>query len=390
MGQIEQSLIERLKPSLGYLCPCREEALRRFESLGLPAFRSENYQRTDLSAMLEGDWRIQAPSYESNLEQIQLPEGTFAGMLSDYMDDLPCVPSRHHDALQALAMGLDAQAFLIYLPKGSSLSQPIEVSALLDAQDSVLAPSRFVLVLEEGATAEIVSRDINRSKAVSLGLQSVEVYLHKGAKLQYTDIEDSLEQARRISTFHLYQEEDSDAKVSFLSLRAGKTRNNYYCDLAGEQASLSLSGIVINSGESHVDNHSYISHSVPHCTSNELFKYVLSDRSYGVFTGRILVAKDAQKTEAYQNNRNLLLSPEARMQAKPQLEIYADDVRCSHGMTTGQLSEDALFYMRQRGIAKSEAKRLLSIAFAEDVLALIEREELRDALREQVAERFAQ
>lgn len=390
MGQLEQQLLNQLKPTLGRLCACREEALERFERLGLPAFCSENYQRTDLSTMLEGNWRIQAPVYQSNLEHIQLPVGAFSGMLSDFNGELPSIPSTNDDALQALTMGVDAQAFLIYLPKDCRLSTPIEVTALLESQDAILAPSRFVLILEDGAQAEIVSRDRNISQTNSLGLQSVEIYLSKGAKLNYTDIEDSVELARRISTCHLYQEEGSDANISFISLRSGKTRNNYYCNLAGERASLSLSGIVINSGGGHVDNYSYISHSVPHCTSNELFKYVLSDHSYGIFTGRILVAKDAQKTEAYQNNRNLLLSPDARMQAKPQLEIYADDVRCSHGMTTGQLSQDALFYMRQRGIEKSEAKRLLSIAFAEDVLALIEREELRDALREEVAVRFAQ
>ena len=152
---------------------------------------------------------------------------------------------------------------------------------------------------------------------------------------------------------------------------------------------MQLGGFVVNSDKEHTDNFSFISHSVPHCTSTELFKYVLRDDSYGVFTGRILVAIDAQKTQADQTNNNLLLSKTARMQAKPQLEIYADDVKCSHGMTTGQLSEQALFYMQQRGIAKDEAKRLLSIAFSEDVLLHLDREELRDEVRELIAERFA-
>ena len=138
----------------------------------------------------------------------------------------------------------------------------------------------------------------------------------------------------------------------------------------------------------HTDNFSFIEHAVPHCTSDELFKYILLDESRGVFTGRILVAQDAQKTQAYQNNRNLLLSPSARMQSKPQLEIYADDVKCSHGMTTGQLSEDALFYMRQRGIALQEAKLMLSNAFAADVLKRIPEEELSEHLRTKTEERL--
>lgn len=367
----------------------REATLSRFAELGIPAYRSEEYQRTDLASMLSEAWEYGTAEYSCNADEIELPVGVYFGDLSKFAGSLPQLKSTENDAIAQLVKGLNEEAILLYIPKGVSIEKPFELESFLMANGRVLEARRIVIVLGEEASLEVVVRERNVGEHVSMSLQSLEVYLSKGAKLNYTDIEQTSELSRRISTLHLYQEAESDANINVFSLNNGKTRNNYYCDLAGEGANLSLGGFVINSDKEHTDNFSFISHSVPHCTSNELFKYVLRDESYGVFTGRILVAIDAQKTRAYQTNNNLLLSKTAKMQAKPQLEIYADDVKCSHGMTTGQLSEAALFYMQQRGIAKDEAKRLLSIAFSEDVLQLIVRDELRDEVRELIATRFA-
>lgn len=367
----------------------RQEALELFKTLGLPKFRSENYQRTDLEAMLSEEWEYGTAEVTCNTDELQLSQGVYLGNLSSFSGQLPRIRSVESDALAQLTKGLNQEVGLLYVPKGVSIDKPIEFESFLMANGRVLEARRVVIVLEEGAEAEVIVRERNVGEHVSMSLQSLEIYIAKGAKLRYTDIEQTSSLSRRISTLHLYQEAESDANINFFSLTNGKTRNNYYCDLAGEGANLSLGGFVLNSDKEHTDNFSFISHSVPHCTSNELFKYVLRDDSYGVFTGRILVAIDAQKTQAYQTNNNLLLSKTAKMQAKPQLEIYADDVKCSHGMTTGQLNEQAIFYMQQRGIAKAEAKRLLSIAFSEDVLQLLEREELQNEVRELIAERFA-
>lgn len=388
MGQLEAHLTA-LAPTAG-LCPCRQVALQRFARLGVPAYRSEAYQRTNLPGMLEGDWALKAGRYEGNMDKIAWPEGSFVGALRDYKGNLPKIASTDGDPIQALVEGLDDHTFLVYVPKGGKVGERFDYHYYLEqATEGAMYLSRFILVLEDEAELELSGWERNTSSGRNIDLQSTEIYLGAGARLTYTLVEDSDATAQRISTLHLRQGAGSQASLNVVSLRAGKTRNNYHCDLAGAGASLSLSGVVIGSDESHVDNFSYISHSVPHCTSSELFKYLLRDRSYGVFTGRILVAQDAQKTQAYQNNRNLLLSPEARMQAKPQLEIYADDVKCSHGMTTGQLSESALFYMRQRGIPLAEAKKLLSVAFAAEVLEGIEDEALREQLTERVAARFA-
>lgn len=385
MSSITDRLLS-LKPN-----PSAEQknALDKFLELGLPLYRSENYQRTDLSAMLDEAWEYGSAEYSDNRDEITLPEGAYLGNLKQSSIALKAIKSLAQDPIAQLVQGLNEEATLLYLPKGARIEKPYEVESFLMSNGRVLEARRVIIVLDEGASLEMLVKERNVGDHVSMSLQSIEIYLSKGAKLSYTDLEQTSELSRRISTLHLHQEEESDANINFFSLTNGKTRNNYHCDLAGEGANLQLGGFVVNSDKEHTDNFSFISHSVPHCTSTELFKYVLRDDSYGVFTGRILVAIDAQKTQAYQTNNNLLLSKTARMQAKPQLEIYADDVKCSHGMTTGQLSEQALFYMQQRGIAQDEAKRLLSIAFSEDVLLHLDREELRDEVRELIAERFA-
>ena len=385
MSSITDRLLS-LKPN-----PSAEQknALDKFLELGLPLYRSENYQRTDLSAMLDEAWEYGSAEYSDNRDEITLPEGAYLGNLKQSPIALKSIKSLAQDPIAQLVEGLNEEATLLYLPKGARIEKPYEVESFLMSNGRVLEARRVIIVLDEGASLEMLVKERNVGDHVSMSLQSIEIYLSKGAKLSYTDLEQTSELSRRISTLHLHQEEESDANINFFSLTNGKTRNNYHCDLAGEGANLQLGGFIVNSDKEHTDNFSFISHSVPHCTSTELFKYVLRDDSYGVFTGRILVAIDAQKTQAYQTNNNLLLSKTARMQAKPQLEIYADDVKCSHGMTTGQLSEQALFYMQQRGIAKDEAKRLLSIAFSEDVLLHLDREELRDEVRALIAERFA-
>lgn len=383
MTTTQQTLVA-LARSQGELTSAQEVALARFCQLGLPRYKSENYQRTDLPAMLEGPWaRVEATASCSPAEAIP-----YFSLLGE-SHSVPEITSTEHGSLVQLTRMLTPASGYLRIPKGTKLPFAIEVSSDLRASgERSLASGRLVIVIEDEADVELVLRDRNLSEVECLSLQCYEVHVGRGAKLRLTDIETSSSHARRISTLHLHQEAGSEVYINSFALTGGKTRNNFHCDLRGEGAHLELGGLVISSGDEHVDNFSYIAHSVPGCTSDEKFKYVLMDRSYGVFTGRILVAVDAQKTQAYQNNRNLLLSPEARMQAKPQLEIYADDVKCSHGMTTGQLDEDALFYMRQRGIGADEARRMLSVAFAEDVLGRIEREELRDELRSQVEARF--
>lgn len=208
------------------------------------------------------------------------------------------------------------------------------------------------------------------------------------AVFDYYDIEESSENTSKVSSVFVRQGERSNVLVNGIVLHNGVTRNNYYSAFEGEHAELSLCGMAIADKEQVVDTYTHIDHAVPHCHSNELFKYVLNDSARGSFSGRILVRHGAQKTEAYQSNKNLCASPLAKMYTKPQLEIYADDVKCSHGATVGQLDQNALFYMRSRGIPESEARMLLMFAFTNDVIELVRLDALKDRLRQLVEKRF--
>ena len=204
----------------------------------------------------------------------------------------------------------------------------------------------------------------------------------------YYDLEESNGSTTRFSSFFMRQEASSVAVVNGITLTNGQTRNNYRVELAGEGAATTLAGMAILDQEQRLDTYTHLTHAVARCHSDELFKYVLNDQAVGAFSGRILVKEGAEKTEAYQSNRNLCATREARMYSKPQLEIYADDVKCSHGMSTGQLDEEALFYMRSRGIALEEARTLLSVAFTADVIEHVRVEALKERLHRLVEKRF--
>ena len=374
----------------------REAAYDAFARLGLPRFKSENYQRTDLPTIFSEDWKLHlvdgAPYWASQA----FAPGIFIGALSDFVRLHPELAQEYYgriapiatDGLVALNTLFAAEGLVIYLPRGAKIPGHIELSYILPRLAGHISVERALIILEDEAEATLHFRDCPEEGGRALALRTIEVYVGRHARFSLIEREESPATNVRVSSLYVRQMQESIVDLSGVTLRNGVTRNNYFVTLAEERADLKISGFALTSGAAHADNFSYIEHAVPHCTSDELFKYVLRDDSRGVFTGRILVAQDAQKTQAYQNNRNLLLSPSARMQSKPQLEIYADDVKCSHGMTTGQLSADALFYMRQRGISLEEARLMLSNAFAEDVVARIPVEDIAGDLRTSIEEQL--
>lgn len=374
----------------------REAAYDAFARLGLPRFKSENYQRTDLPTIFSEDWKLHlvdgAPYWASQA----FAPGIFIGALSDFVRLHPELAQEYYgriapiatDGLVALNTLFAAEGLVIYLPRGAKIPGHIELSYILPRLAGHISVERALIILEDEAEATLHFRDCPEEGGRALALRTIEVYVGRRARFSLIEREESPATNVRVSSLYVRQMQESVVDLSGVTLRNGVTRNNYFVTLAEERADLKISGFVLTADQAHVDNFSYIEHAVPHCTSDELFKYVLRDDSRGVFTGRILVAQDAQKTQAYQNNRNLLLSPSARMQSKPQLEIYADDVKCSHGMTTGQLSSDALFYMRQRGISLEEARLMLSNAFAEDVVARIPVEDIAGDLRTSIEEQL--
>lgn len=294
------------------------------------------------------------------------------------------------DTLTALNTLLLQEALVVYLPQGVTLQQPIHIvhySATHRQQECITSP-RFLFIAEPNSSAAVLICDHALTTAPALRNSVMEVYAAEGSHLMFYDLEESRSATHRLHQAHIVQGAHSKVLIDSMTIQNGSTRNNYHCTLQGPQAVLDLDGLCILDGEQVADNWCKVWHNSPHCTSDQLFKYTVNDNARGNFAGMIYVAKDAQKTVAYQNNRNLLLAPTARMYSKPQLEIYADDVKCSHGMTTGELSQEALFYLQQRGIPKVEAQLMLTIAFMNDVLEKIEIPSLRKRLSDIVEARF--
>ena len=251
-----------------------------------------------------------------------------------------------------------------------------------------LANRRILIVVEEGAQAKLLVCDHTINNVHFLSTQVCEIFVGEGATFDYYEIEETTLKTKRIATTFVSQQARSNVLVNGITLHNGMTRNNYFLRFEGENAEAHLCGMAIGDQNETIDNFTYIDHAVPRCSSRELFKYVLNDTSTGSFSGRILVREGAVRTEAYQSNKNLCATSEAQMFTKPQLEIYADDVKCSHGATIGQLDEQALFYMRSRGIPEEEARMLLMFAFTSDVIDTVRLDALKDRLRLLVEKRF--
>lgn len=404
----------------------RAEALADFERMGFPSTKGEDYKYTDVSQAFTPDYgvninrldipvnpydvfRCDVPNLSTSLyfvvndtfyDKIQpkaaLPEGVYAGGMRVFMEKYPEVASRYygkaasssHDAIIALNTMLAQDGFVVYVPKGVIVKRPIQLVNIFRSDVDTMANRRILVIMEEQAGARLLVCDHSIDDVKFLATQVVEIFAGKGASFDYYDLEESSESTTRFASIHVKQEAESNVLVNGITLHNGLTRNNYYIELNGEQAETTLCGMSILDKEQQLDTYTHITHAVPHCTSNELFKNVLDDHAVGSFSGRILVKEDAQKTSAFQTNRNLCATREARMYSKPQLEIYADDVKCSHGMTTGQLDENALFYMQSRGIPRDEACMLLSVAFTSDVVDNVRLEALKDRLHKLVEKRF--
>lgn len=404
----------------------RADALANFERLGFPSTRSEDYKYTDVAQAFAPDYglninrvaipvnpydvfRCDVPNlstslyfvvndtfYDKELPKAHLPEGVYAGGLKAFTEQYPEIASKYYgkaapsskDGIIALNTMLAQDGFVVYVPKNVVVERPIQLVNIFRSDVDTMANRRVLVIMEPHSEAKLLVCDHSIDDVKFLATQVVEIFAEEGARFDYYDLEESSESTTRFSSVHVKQAASTNVLVNDITLTNGLTRNNYYVELNGEYAESTLCGMSVLDKEQQMDTYSHITHAVPNCTSNELFKNVLNDHAVGVFSGRILVKEDAQKTAAYQTNRNLCATREARMYSKPQLEIYADDVKCSHGMTTGQLDENALFYMQSRGIPRDEARMLLSVAFTSDVIDHVRLEALKDRLHKLVEKRF--
>ena len=405
---------------------CRQEARNRLEGKKLPQKGTEGYEKTSIEDMFAPDFgvninRVNIPvdvslSFKCDVPNMstimafvvndsfvpsstlhnKMPQGVIIDSLAKVATENPQLVSRYYNQLadndnEAVALNtmLAQDGVMIYVPRGVVMERPIQLVNIFNSAAPLMGVRRLVIVVEEGAKAQLLICDhTQNSEYRYLSSQVIEAFVGQNASLDIYDIEESSDTTSRYSQLYARQERDSQLIVNGVTLTGGVTRNDYHIELVGDNCTSTLGGMAIGSGHQHIDNNSDVRHLSAHCNSNQQFKYVLDEESTGAFEGAIYVAPGAQFTEAYQSNRNLLASKSARMHTKPQLEIYNDDVKCSHGATTGQLDADALFYMRSRGIPEQEARTMLMQAFMVDVIDMVKMDGLRDRLRHLVEKRF--
>ena len=408
----------------------RDEAFEDFRRQGFPSKKVERYKYTDIQKLFAPDYgvnlnrleisvdpyaafRCDVPNLSTSLYFVvndmfyrddkpkgHLPEGVIVGSLRDYPDLIAKYYSKlaktSDDAITALNTMLAQDGMLVYVPKNVKVDRAIQVINILKATPQnaqrqvpdLMVNRRVLIILEEGAEIKILFCDHAADDRNFLATQVIEAYVGENASLDLYCLEETHYKNVRLSNVYIDQQANSRVNHNVITLHNGVTRNKLDLTFSGEGAECQCYGCVIADKEQHVDNNTLITHKVSHCTSNELYKYVLDDKATGAFAGRVLVEHGAQKTTSQMTNQNLTATREARMYTQPMLEIYADDVKCAHGSTVGQLNDAALFYMRQRGISLNEAKLLLQNAFINEVIDHMQLEPLRDRLHYLVEKRF--
>lgn len=412
--------------SAGVLNGVRDKAFEDFCRQGFPSRKVERYRYTDMSKLFEPDYglnlnRLEIPInpyeafkcdvpnlstslyfvvndafYTKQLPKTELPDGVIVDSLCRVATENPGLIERYYarmaktedDAITALNTMLAQDGLLVYVSKNVKLDRAVQVINILRSDVDLMVNRRVLIILEQGAEAKFLFCDDSADDRHFLTTQVIEAYVGENASLDLYCLEETHVKNTRVSNVYIEQQAYSRVNHNVITLHNGVTRNKLDLVFKGEGAECFANGCVIADKTQRVDNNTLIDHQVPHCTSNELYKYVLDDDAVGAFAGRVLVRHDAQKTNSQETNNNLVAAKTARMYTQPELEIYADDVKCAHGCTVGQLNDAAMFYMRQRGISEKEAKLLLEFAFVNEVIDKMELAPLRERLHILVEKRF--
>jgi len=419
----EQLKGEQHSPALDTI---RESGFSAFSQMGIPTVKHEEWKYTRISPLFDKDFLfgnaiphgISVDDFKSlrlagadNANELVFVNGIFtpehsvvrSGELvvlplekaaeNEYADVVKANlghSSRYlKDGLNAMNTALLEGGIFIHVPKGKIASHPVYIYNIADARASnVVAQPRSLIHVGEHAQIQLVETYTTLGLGETLTNQVMEVVVEKDAMVEYYKIQNDSNQANQVSTTHFRQVGKSYVHTVVISLDGGIIRNNLNIVMEAEYCESHLYGLYFLSGQTHVDNHTVVDNVKPHCLSNELYKGILDGQSAGVFNGKIFVQPQAQKINAYQSNKNVLLSNTASVNTKPQLEIFADDVKCSHGCTVGRLNEEGLFYLRSRGITEKRAKSLLVHAFAVDILEYIKPQPIRDLVDRLISERL--
>ena len=422
-SQCQQMIMQH---SGGALNNVRDQAFENFKQMKFPNRRVERYKYTDMQAVFAPDLglnlnRLEIPTnpydafkcdvpnlstslyfvvndafFDKALPKSHLPQGVIVDSLRKVASEQPSIIDKHYgrlanskeDAVTALNTMLAQDGLLVYVPKGVVVDRTIQVINILRSDVDLMVNRRVLVILEDHAEVKLLFCDHAADDRHFLATQVTEAYVGKGASLELYCMEETHHKSTRVSNLYVEQQAESRLSHNIITLHNGVTRNRADVVLKGEGAQCQLNGCALEDKTQHVDNNTLIDHVAPHGTSHELYKYVLDDNATGAFAGKVLVRHGAQKTESAMTNQNLCATKTARMFTQPMLEIYADDVKCAHGSTVGQLNDAALFYMQQRGISRTEALHLLQAAFIYEVIDSITLIPLRDRLRYLVDKRL--
>ena len=398
---------------IAWLNQLRKDALANFEKVGLPGVRDEQWRYTNLRALKSNVYPLATPAATTALE-LELTDnprlvfvdgfldsglssdievdGLIISSLSDTLSNNPsllegkigsCLDAEQH-GFTALNTAYCQDGYVMNVAKGKAISDVLEI-VFVASDNGTVSHARNIIIAEANSQVTVVEKHIGKDGQVYLNNNLTEIIAGDNAHVDHYKIQQESDDAFHIGGVFINQAANSNVKNHNVALSGLVTRNDTYTNLLGQGAHMEMNGLVLGKGRQHIDNHTQVNHAVPNCTSDEYYKTVLDDQSRSVFRGRIIVAEDAQQTNADQQNNNLLLSKNAEADTKPQLEIYADDVKCSHGATVGQIDPTSLFYLKSRGIDTESANGLLTFAFANEVIERINVESIRTQLTQIIA-----
>lgn len=404
----------------------RGAAIEKFNQLGVPTKKNEAYKYTNLDLFFNHDFKsifipeksdfLKAEEFRCDVADLDthgvvllngfyptingklttLPGGIIIGSLNEASKRFPELVEKHYnkyakndnDGLIHLNTAMASDGVFIYVPKGVVLQKPVQVVNLVDSEEDTFNQHRNLIIVGENAGFTLIICDHTLSPRKFLTNAVTEAHVGENSHFDLIRVQNEHNNACKITNTFISQERNSNVSSNNITLHGGLVRNSTYHFFEGEGATSNSFGLYLSDKWQHVDNFVNVDHAFPNCTSNQLFKGVLDDMATGAFNGRIFVAPGAQGTRAYQKNNSILLTDDAKMDTKPQLEIYADDVKCSHGATVGQLDDNALFYLQSRGINKREARLMLMFGFAHEVIQEIKVDALRDRIDNLVMQRL--
>jgi Fe-S cluster assembly protein SufD len=403
----------------------RDNAIRRFEELGFPTTKLETWKNTDLKesfakeydVVLEPEqgvdiqkvFRCNIPHLDTaimgqlngwyvskDVPLMELGNGIIMGSLAEAMKKYPALIEANlgkyadfsTDSFTALNTAFSRDGVFIYVPDNVKSPKPVQIINVIHHDENLFLQSRNLIVLGKNSRLSLVHCDDSYNHQPSFSNVVTEIHVGEHAFLDHYKLQNLNNSSTLISSVYFQMETSAGLESHYISLNGGLLRNNIRLRFNGPHGNANIYGIYLMDRKQHIDNYVFVDHAFPECTSSELFKGILDEHASGVFNGHVLVERNAVKTNAYQSNRNILLTETAKVNSKPFLEIYNDDVKCSHGSTTGQLDQDAMYYMRQRGIGEDSARMLLMYAYADEVINKIAIDHLRYRIEDMVKKRL--